>query len=214
MRLFTFCLILCLSFHASGQSFSVATEQYGFISGISNTFTVNVEGVFDDSVYLSVSTGVVNKKRKNQYAYTSDSTGVVEVIVYAIIQDSIKHIGSIKENVKPFPIPTVTASGLKPGLVAGSAFVNTSRLIPDMNIPGLILCGVQPKIVSYDVMITTAEYPDTCIKYTNVGGQYAAEFWSTFKYLVPGDRIVFTNIRAETALGSMDLQPIEYRLKN
>lgn len=214
MRIFLGLFILVVANTAHAQSFSINFREYGLIAGYDNTFTVNVEGVLDDSVMVSTSQGIVKRTFANNYAFTIDSSISIELNIQVVKGDSIIRIGSLKKYVKPMPLPIVSSSGLIPGIVTDSAFFKTTKLVADLNIPGVVMCGVQPKIISYVVYISTAEKPNVCVQYANVGAFYNESFRTTFKYLVPGDRIVFGHIQAETAFGLKQLQPIEYVLSN
>jgi hypothetical protein len=208
-RLYLIVLVL-VSDSVTAQTCHIDLPKHGLIQGLSNAFTVVVDGVSDDSISVTTDKWKLTSNNNGQYLISPDSLGEMVIHVFRIHRHSTSLIWTYRVQVKEMPLPTVRFGPYNPGLIVVDSITTSLKLNASIEISGATIYGVKPRIISYDLCIFQTNAIDTSHCYQVAENQLSNELNLKLQHLEPDDWFVFANIQVMTATGLLNLQSVSY----
>lgn len=161
------------------QTVAVSAEKYNILYiGVDNPVTIAVEGVFDEKIKASISTGTIQKINKGQYIIRVSTPGEASVNLEWDNQRISK-----KFRVKVIPDPKTTLIGCNICRPEGISLTH-----PDCDYP--VNCSIQSFTVVY---VPKRGDP---VQMPIIGTQFSYKLKNIIEKANIGDRLEFINIKA------------------
>lgn len=184
------------------------TKMNVFYAGLDNPVSISVPGISATNTKVSISNGSISPAADGTFIVRPDKVGVNSIItVNAMVDGSLKQIGTMSFRVKRVPDPIASVGGKSEGIMSKNELLAQQGVvakIPEFDFAMNFI------VQSFTVSTTRGGF---LVEKANKGNRFSADQIDLIKGLNPGNRVYFENIVAKGEDGTVrNLNPVSFKI--